>query len=30
MKDFRETIGHILVMQLLVTAVLVDEWTNRD
>jgi hypothetical protein len=30
MKDFRETIGHILVMQLLVTAVLVDQWTNRD
>ena len=29
MKDFRETIGHILVMQLLVTAVLVDQWTNR-
>jgi hypothetical protein len=28
--DIKETIGHILVMQLLVTAVLVDQWTNRD
>ena len=30
MKDIKETIGHIIVMQLLVTAVIVDQWTQRD
>jgi len=28
MKDLRETVGHILVMQLLVTAVIVDRWAE--
>ena len=28
MKDLRETVGHILVMQPLVTAVIVDRWAE--
>jgi hypothetical protein len=28
MKDLREAVGHILVMQLLVTAVIVDRWAE--
>jgi hypothetical protein len=30
MKDFREAVGHILVMQLLVAAVIVDRWSAGD
>ncbi len=30
MKDFREAMGHILVMQLLVAAVIVDRWAAGD
>ena len=26
MKDLREAVGHILVMQLLVTAIIVENW----
>jgi hypothetical protein len=30
MKDLREAVGHILVMQLLVTAVIVDSWAAKE
>ena len=30
MQDIRETLGHILVMQLLVTAIIVDRWASED
>ena len=30
MKRIKETLGHILVMQLLVTAMLVENWANQE
>ena len=30
MKDLKEAVGHILVMQLLVTAVIVDQWAAKE
>ncbi len=30
MQDFRQAIGHVLIMQLLVAAVIVDRWAARD
>jgi hypothetical protein len=30
MKSIRETLGHILVMQLLVTAMIVENWANQE
>jgi len=30
MKSVKETLGHILVMQLLVTAMLVENWANQE
>jgi hypothetical protein len=30
MKNIKETLGHILVMQLLVTAMLVENWANQE
>jgi hypothetical protein len=30
MKSIRETLGHILVMQLLVTAMIVESWANQE
>jgi len=30
MKSIKETLGHILVMQLLVTAMLVENWANQE
>ena len=30
MEDFRETVGHILIMQLLVAAVIVDRWSAGE
>jgi hypothetical protein len=30
MKQVKETLGHILVMQLLVSAMLIDRWTSDD
>ena len=29
MEDIRETLGHILVMQLLVTAIIVERWASE-
>jgi hypothetical protein len=30
MQEIRETLGHILVMQLLVTAIIVERWASED
>lgn len=30
MQSFKETVGHILVMQLLVTAMVVENWANQE
>ena len=30
MQSFKETLGHILVMQLLVTAMVVESWANQE
>jgi len=30
MTELRETIGHILIMQLLVAAAIVDKWTREE
>lgn len=30
MKSIRETLGHILVMQLLVTAMIIESWANQE
>jgi hypothetical protein len=30
MKQVKETLGHILVMQLLVSVMLIDRWTSDD
>ena len=30
MKEIRETIGHIVVMQLLVTAMIVERWATEE
>lgn len=30
MNEFKETLGHILIMQMLVAAVLVDRWANEE
>lgn len=30
MKDWKEAVTHILTMQLLVAAVLVDRWASED
>jgi hypothetical protein len=30
MQSFKETVGHILVMQLLVTAIVVESWANQE
>lgn len=30
MNQFKETLGHILIMQMLVAAVLVDRWANEE
>lgn len=30
MSDFKETMGHIVVMQLLVAAMIVDNWTRKE
>jgi hypothetical protein len=30
MTEFKETIGHILIMQLLVAAVIVDKWMSSE
>lgn len=30
MKNFRETMGHILVMQLLVAAMVVESWASQE
>ena len=30
MQNFKETIGHILVMQLLVTAMVVESWASQE
>ena len=30
MEDIRETLGHILVMQLLVTAIIVERWASES
>jgi len=30
MQSFKETVGHILVMQLLVTAMVVESWANQE
>jgi len=30
MQNFKETLGHILVMQLLVTAMVVESWANQE
>lgn len=29
MQEFKETLGHIVIMQMLVAAVLVDRWANE-
>ena len=29
MQEIKETLGHIVIMQMLVAAVLVDRWTNE-
>ena len=30
MKEIGETLGHVLVMQLLVTAVIIDQWAQGE
>ena len=30
MQSFKETLGHILVMQLLVTAMVVESWAGQE
>ena len=30
MQNFKETLGHILVMQLLVTAMVVESWASKE
>jgi hypothetical protein len=30
MQNFKETLGHILVMQLLVTAMVVESWASQE
>jgi hypothetical protein len=30
MKEFKEITGHIVIMQMLVIAVLVDRWASED
>ena len=30
MQNFKETLSHILVMQLLVTAMVVESWANQE
>ena len=30
MQDLREAIGHVVIMQLLVAAVIVDRWAAKD
>ena len=30
MQNIKEALGHIVVMQLLVTAVIVDRWASED
>ena len=30
MQSFKETVGHILVMQLLVTAMVIESWANQE
>lgn len=30
MKDWKESIAHVLIMQMLVVTVLVDRWANEE
>jgi hypothetical protein len=30
MKDWKESIAHVLIMQMLVVTILVDRWTSED
>ena len=30
MSEFRKTIGYIVIMQLLIVAVVVDQWSNPE
>jgi len=30
MSEFRQTVGHIVIMQLLIAAMVVDKWTSKE
>ena len=30
MKDWKESIAHVLIMQMLVVTVLIDRWANEE